>query len=221
MFSYFKNGIKNTKNSEIISIDELVEIINTPNILINQIRNLDINKLSEEKYKEEKKYLKSKLNYITPNGIFNYRDKNGLIRYSNYLYFDIDLDPYKNNNYTKEYVINYKNKIIEEYKNYISFCCISPSDYGISFLIKIKNKINNNEEFNYYREYLCNNQLKNIKHLLDSNVKDISRPYYISYDPNCYFNYNINLELDNYLYDNINETAALINKVKKSKNIKL
>ena len=55
MFSYFKDGIRNTKNSEIISIDELVEIINTPNTFINKIRNLDINKLSEEKYREEKK----------------------------------------------------------------------------------------------------------------------------------------------------------------------
>ena len=94
MFSLFKGGIKNTTNNEIITIQKLVKLIQTPNIIIDQIRNLNINNISEEDYKNKKNKLKRNLDNYTPNGTFKIRNDKNLIQYSQYFYFDIDFNPY-------------------------------------------------------------------------------------------------------------------------------
>ena len=93
-FSYFDGGIKNTLPQQSINLSQLVELItNHPNsVLIYTIRSL------REKNDKYYKTLKGYLPYVTPNCTVSQRKLTGdllntnLLSFSQYIYFDIDID---------------------------------------------------------------------------------------------------------------------------------
>ena len=180
MFSYFEDGILNTRKYKNISIEKLLRLIKEYNPAIAEIRQLDLN---DPKYKSKKDKLKSKLSYITPNCTVTYRDDKHVDKFSGYTYFDIDNDKRIFN--SREEVLLYKNELIEKYKDVIKLLCISSSGYGLSILVKVENEINHNN-FHCIREYICKYVFSDVP--LDSKTKDKSRAWYVPYDPDCYYN---------------------------------
>jgi hypothetical protein len=195
MFSRFKDGIKDTKNSILIGFPELKQIIrNNPNKnKIEQIRNLRKN--GDDYYKT----LKSGLPYITPNCMVKQRnldpdhfDQN-FIQFSQYLYYDIDkLNPEE-----------YKNYFIKRYGHLASMVCISSSGGGISVLFKVKNIINK-ENFGEIWTKLRTTILDGEP--IDEKCKDIGRAMFISYDPDLFYNdeNEVEVEVEVDLPNNIN-----------------
>ena len=180
MFSYFEDGISNTKKCKNISVEKLIRLIKEHNPAIEQIRSLDLN---DANYKSKKDKLKSKLSYITPNCTVTYRDDNHIDKFSGYTYFDIDNDEKKFD--SREKVLLYKNELIEKYKDVIKLICLSSSGYGLSILVKVENEINH-DNFYSIREYICQEIFTDIP--LDTSTKDKSRAWYVPYDPYCYYN---------------------------------
>ncbi|GAA4465461.1 hypothetical protein GCM10023093_17670 [Nemorincola caseinilytica] len=174
MFSYFKSGIKDRIPSKKISIEALVkEIKANNNPTIQSIRGLDVNHVD---YEATKKKLKEHLPYITPNCTVSKRNDESIIEFSGYMYFDID---------DVENASEYKAQLIEQYKDHISLMCISSSGRGLSFFVKIENEITR-ETFAGIRKYIFTHIFTGIR--LDPKVKDKSRAWFVSYDPDCYFN---------------------------------
>ena len=178
MFSYFKNGIRNTSEFDNISIEKLLRLIKENNPIIDSIRNLDIHTKS---YAVNKKKLKRKLHYITPNCTVFYRDKKGIDKFSGYFYFDID----NNGKFkTKGDVSSYKNFLIDKYKGVIKLLCVSSSGYGLSMFVKVENEISM-KNFAEARKYIVDTYFSDLD--LDLTTKDESRPWYISNDIDCYY----------------------------------
>jgi hypothetical protein len=174
MFSYFTKGTKNCTPDKKISIEALVKEIRKDNKpIIQQIRTLDINDLE---YNLKKKALKNNLPYITPCCMVSYRNDDSIKEFSGYMYFDID---------NIDDAVSHKMKLIEEYKEYISMICLSCSGTGLSILTKIENEITA-LNFDSIREYICRHIFKDLD--LDPKTKSKSNAWYVSYDPNCYFN---------------------------------
>lgn len=174
MFSYFKDGVKNTTPNKTISIEALVKEIKTNNNpTIQDIRNLNVNAAD---YHKRKKKLKSSLPNITVNSIVSYRSDDHIIAFNGYMYFDID---------NVDDAAIYKSQLIKQYKDYISMICVSCSGNGLSILTKIENEIIR-ENFDCIRQYICNTIFKELN--LDPNTDRKSNIWFISYDPDCYFN---------------------------------
>lgn len=180
MFSYFENGILNVREFKNISIEKLIRLVKEYNPAIERIRSLDINDVD---YDNKKRKLKSKLSYITPNCTVTYRDDKNIDKFSGYTYFDIDNKGKIFN--SREEVLLYKTELIEKYKDVIKLICISSSGYGLSILVKVENEINH-DNFYSIREYICREVFTDVP--LDTSTKDKSRAWYVSYDPDCYYN---------------------------------
>lgn len=187
MFSYFQNGITETTPTDNIDFSDLLKLIknNTQSGLINQIREL------KSQGNADYKTLKKKLSVITPNCMVKERslkDSNfdiNFISSSRFVYFDID-------NVTD--VDNYKNKLIDKFKNEVAMICKSSSGCGLSIFFKITNKIESKEQFNQVWDWIRTTILKDEK--IDPQCKDIGRALFISYDPNVYFNYDNEIKMD-------------------------
>ena len=200
MLSYFKKGIKDCHPCRKISIETLVkEIKNNDTPTIRAIRNLDFNDIN---YDTDKKKLKRHLPNITPTCTVSYRNDDSIIEFSGYMYFDID---HIGN------AADYKAELIEKYKDHIGMMCLSCSGRGLSFFTKVENEITKSN-FASIREYICNIIFKDLQ--LDPKTKIKSNAWYISYDPNCYFNPGAVVDVpDEFIKDDIhkNEKGAFGN----------
>jgi len=174
MISYFTGGINNCTPDKKISIERLVKEIRTNKApVIDTIRALDP---TAKDYQKQKRQLKTKLSYVTPNCTVSYRSDENIIEFSGYLYFDID---------GCHDAADEKLKLIEKYADYLSLVCISASGRGLSFLVKVENEITT-RNFHSIRSYLCEHIFQGLK--LDHNPSAMSNSCYVSHDPECHFN---------------------------------
>lgn len=185
MFSYFEDGIKDTKCSKFIGLSELIQLIrhNPNDQKIETIRNLRRN--DDEFYK----VLKSNLPYITPNCMVKIRKldednfSNNFMQFSQYLYYDID-------NWNAE---NYKSYFVNKYGHLASMICISSSGGGLSVLFKVKNIITR-ENFDEIWQSVRDTIL--FTELVDEKCKDIGRAMFISHDTSAFFNFENEIEVE-------------------------
>lgn len=185
MFSRFEKGIRDIKCSKFIGLPELIRNIrNNPDAdKIETIRNL--RKDGNEKYK----ILKSELPYITPGCMVTIRnldetqfDQN-FLQFSQYLYYDIDISGAE----------EYKSSFINKYGHLASLICMSVSGGGISVLFKVKNTITK-ENFSEIWQKVRDSILKDEP--IDNNSTGIGRAMFISHDPNVFYNYENEIELE-------------------------
>jgi hypothetical protein len=195
MFSYFKDGIKDTSPLKIIDLPELVKIIrNNPHL--NEIEVIrELKKCGDNYYKK----LKEKLPNITPNCIVKERNLKGdqfdinFISPSGYLYIDIDKVPN---------VLEYKQYLIKKYETHASMICVSPGGDGITLLFKVTNTITQ-DNFIDIRYSLINTLLKDEK--VDPNSAGIGRAMFISHDPDVWVDY------DNSITIQTGDTEKMVN----------
>lgn len=187
-------------NNEIISIDDLFNIVknNPQRDLINSIRN------SEYKSKQYKS-LKLKVNCILPHGIFNSIKNNGLVKLSNYLYYDIDgFDTIEGLNDTKNKLIN---------TNFVSFISKSVGARGLSFLIKIEPFEGLNDTFTELYKYV-RSILLNLGFNIDLSASGLVRKMIISSDDNVYINNEVSLSIDISSFNKFKQELNSLNKIK-------
>ena len=190
MFSFFNNGITQTIPTKVIDLTSVIQLVkNNPNKdRISEIRKLRAN--NNHNYKTEKK----KLPIITVNAVVKKRgfDNPENVEFqSGYIYFDID----KN---TLEEVKNLKQEFISKYKDMVSFVCYSSSMGGISVFVKYDGvTISNKEEFKVLRKYIIENHFPELSSEIDSNAEDFGRVWFVSYDPDCFFNINNVIQIPN------------------------
>lgn len=182
----FYNGIKINNPSRYLKFHEVYEFVqNSPNVgLIETIRTLKFN--NDNYYRK----LKLKLPIITPHVQAVGRklagddfDKN-FQSFTQLMYFDID---------NVQNVHDEKQRIINQYKDFVSLVCISPSGAGISIFIQIENELTR-ENFNPIWNSIVMNELCNEN--IDVKANGIARTMFLSSDPDIYFNPNATLAVD-------------------------
>lgn len=188
MFSRFNKGITGTKSDGALDLPKLVKIIqnNPQKIEIEGIRRLRTDGNNEYKA------LKRQLPIITPNCLVHERALEGenfninFISFSQYIYFDFDID--KN-------VDDFKRYMVDKYKDKASLICISSSKGGISILFKVSNTLTK-DNFLQAWTYIRDNILTDEKDMIDERCKNIGRVLHISFDPEVFYSYENEIELD-------------------------
>lgn len=178
-------------NSQIITIDELVNIVkNNPQTnIINEIR-------STEYKSSTYNNLKLKINAITPHGIFDSLKNEDLKTLSGYLYYDID-------NLDKQELEYVKRKLIET--NIVCFICKSVGGRGLSFLIKYDTKLILNDTFTELYKYVRNILLEKGFNI-DLSANGLVRKMIISSDNEVFYDNQVSLSIDKVSFkDFINE----------------
>lgn len=165
--SYYKN-IHETKNGKSVSINQILD----------QIRygewQIDVGLVRQAQTKEEKEKAKKKLPYFTPCGVFDERKNSGLSKHSGLISIDIDkidpseLDEIRSHLYADDYT-------------FAGF--VSASGKGICLLVKIDPK-----KFEDAFEGLQQYYFTKYQVIVDPACKDLSRPRFISYDPDLIHN---------------------------------
>jgi hypothetical protein len=110
-------------------------------------------------------------------------DKN-LKSFTQLMYFDID---------NVQNVYDEKQRIIYQYKDFVSMVCISPSGAGISIFIQIENELTR-ENFNPIWNSIRMNELAGEN--IDVKANGIARTMFLSSDPDVYFNPDATLAVD-------------------------
>jgi len=186
-FSFYeKGGIEQTKPNRCITLEELFLMVrNNPNVgFYEQLRNLRIT--DQEQYDKLKKTLPFITPHIEATGrklSGDYFEKN-FRSFSNLMYFDID---------NVEDVFNEKQRIINQYGDFVSFVCISPSGRGISIIVQIENEITR-ENFNMIWLSIRLNEFKDEK--IDTKATGMGRTMFVSYDTDAYYNPSATLAVD-------------------------
>lgn len=191
MFNYFPGGIVDVKPELTISIDILQCLIkNNPQKSI-------IEEIWASEYKSKQyDFLKTQLPYITPHGSFNTKRVNTCVsKFSGYLYYDIDA---KSINCDIE---EYKQKVINNFKDFVSMVGKSVGGRGLFFYVKIKNNEKlAAENFNNIYEYYRTEVFKTLP--IDNNCKGISRAQFLPYDDKLYINRDISMMVPDYVFNN-------------------
>ncbi len=130
-------------------------------------------KITTEKNEDVKRKLKTKVPYFTPSGTFSRRKNDCLINHSTLICIDID-DIEEDLNQIKD---------ILSKDDYVYSCFKSISHTGLAVLIKI-DPLKHKEAFEGIQSYLW----ENYKLIIDIACKDVSRPRFVSYDPQLYLN---------------------------------
>ncbi len=182
----FYDGIKTHNPSGYLNFQQVYEYIKTsPNAgLIETINHL---KSKGDSYYRQ---LKLKLPIITPHVEATARklagdefDKN-LKSFTQLMYFDID--DVQNLHVEKQRIIN-------QYKDFVSLVCISPSGAGISIFIQIENELTK-ENFNPIWNSIRKNELAGEN--IDVKANGIARAMFLSSDPDVYYNPEATLAVD-------------------------
>jgi hypothetical protein len=182
----FYDGIKTHNPSGYLNFQQVYEYIKTsPNAgLIETIR------LLKSKGDSYYRQLKLKLPIITPHVESTARklagdefDKN-LKSFTQLMYFDID--DVQNLHVEKQRIIN-------QYKDFVSLVCISPSGAGISIFIQIENELTK-ENFNLIWNSIRKNELA--RENIDVKANGIARTMFLSFDPDVYYNPDVTLAVD-------------------------
>lgn len=173
--TYYSN-FGDTKNPQIISIDEALTHFITPNPLIDSIR------LEPDKAKRTE--MKRLLPCVQFSGEFSERKTSGLIGMSNGL-VQVEFDGCSDNETTK----NLKGLLIE--LPYVYLCGVSVSGLGVFALIKVNGVVNATTYkagFRMIESLLTINPYVRFGEF-DSGVSDIARLRYVSYDDHLYINH--------------------------------
>lgn len=152
-----------------IDINQLIEIVKYGYVkdIIESLRK----PIPKEVYNLIKK---EKIPCVTLSGLFDYRDRDGLVRHSGLIQVDIDK--------VEEYE-NLFQKIIRD--PYVYICFRSPGGNGIKIIVKINPSIETHKDQFRALEIYFKEQF-NIT--IDSQCKDLSRSMLLSYDPDIYCN---------------------------------
>lgn len=132
----------------------------------------EIIKLRAESNEDKRKSLKNKLPYVTISGKFKYRNEQGLEKHSGFICMDID---------HVDNITEVKTELSNDSYFYAVFTSCSGS--GLCAVAKINPKAHL-ESFNFISEHLFTKYNINV----DEKCKDVSRPRYITYDPDIYIN---------------------------------
>lgn len=182
----YYDGIKSKTPNRYLNFQQVYEFIKaSPNAgLIETIRHL---KLKDDGYYRQ---LKLKLPIITPHVEATARklageefDKNHK-SFTQLMYFDID---------DVQNVHVEKQRIIKQYKDFVSMVCISPSGAGISIFIQIENELTK-ENFNPIWNSIRKNELAGEN--IDVKANGIARTMFLSSDPDVYYNPDATLAID-------------------------
>jgi hypothetical protein len=182
----FYDGIKTQNPSGYLNFQQVYEYIKTsPNAgLIETIRHL---KLKDDGYYRQ---LKLKLPIITPHVEATARklagdefDKNHK-SFTQLMYFDID---------NVQNVHMEKQRVINQYEDFVALVCISPSGAGISIFIQIENELTK-ENFNLIWNSIRMNELAGEN--IDVKANGIGRTMFLSSDPEVYYNPDSTLAVD-------------------------
>lgn len=182
----YYDGIKSKTPSRYLSLHEVNELIKTsPNVgLIETIRLLKSQ--NDSSYRQ----IKLGLPLITPHVEAAARKLTGDEFEKNFksltqiMYFDID---------NVQNVYEEKQRIINQYRDFVSLVCISPSGAGISVFIQIENELTK-ENFSSIWNSIRTNELASED--VDVKANGIARAMFLSSDPDVYFNPNATLAVD-------------------------
>lgn len=163
--------ITEVKNSKDISLDTFLQHVKDGRW---QDEIIALRLLKDDK---EIKSAKEKLPYVTISGKFKQRNNEGIEKHSGFICMDID---------HVDNVNDAKAEICCD--NYFYAVFISCSGRGLCALAKINPKAHD-ESFNFLSEHLYQKYNLNI----DEKCKDVSRPRFISFDPDIYINENSQL----------------------------
>lgn len=169
--SFYRGPITNIDPEKKLDIILLYELIKS-----DRYKDQILSVRSSSKDDLDKK--KRNLDYVTPAGVFEARNKNGLLEPSGYAPIDID-------NIGACYINEIKNKLKGD--KYISLLFTSPSGSGLKALIKVPQDSDYSDYVEEYYNYLSKNYGIDIKNL-DKQTKDISRACFVSYDPDAFLN---------------------------------
>lgn len=165
--SLFKN-INDVNNGHQVGIVDVFDAIQTGQWMshVETVRNATS--------KDHQKVLKKSVPYFTASGTFQHRRDDGLISHSGIIAIDFD---------------NLDN--VKETKSWLAcdrfswFTCESISGNGLCVFVKI-DSTKHLESFKYLESYY----LTNYQLAIDPACKDISRPRFVTYDPDGYLNPN-------------------------------
>ncbi|MBO9641316.1 MAG: PriCT-2 domain-containing protein, partial [Siphonobacter aquaeclarae] len=167
-FSFYSGGIRVTKPTQAIGLEELVDLIR------NGTYDLVIQALRVQEDKKFQRQLKAQLDYVTPAGVFeptradeNCAQRSGLIV--------IDFDDVENLPETAVQLAH---------DPFTRLLFVSPSGTGLKLFVEIETEREHKDYFNdlsfyFQREYEL---------IPDASGKDVSRACFLSYDPNTYYN---------------------------------
>lgn len=169
------NVIKNGKNYEFADVMELIRS-GAWDAEVAPLRDLVRSGASK---KERDAYKADKLNYFTASGTFDVRNDAGLIQHSGIL--ALDFDEADNNFYDLENLKRAWDSITQD--KYTHFAFLSCTGTGICVMVHIDPE-KHLDSFLFFERYY----LKHYNLTLDKSCKDVSRPRFISSDPNLFTN---------------------------------
>ena len=183
-FSIFYGGSKSTKpEPKPITLSELIQLIKFDDKLKDQVKIAQSFKQSGNK--DEYTKAKSKLPYITANGIFTERNNQGLIESSYNWIAAIDIDE---QDQKKNWSIDDTFQLIRE-SEYTILAFRSPSNKGIKAFVKVPESAYQIEDhYEVYKgaivpylekEWLCK---------LDQRQGVLSQPLFLTHDSNLHYN---------------------------------
>ena len=165
--SFYKN-IHETKNGKSTSIDQILKQIQYGEWQI------DVGLVRQAQTKEEKEKAKKKLPYFTPCGVFDERKNSGLSKHSGLISIDIDkIDPNE--------MDDIKSYLYADDYTFAGF--VSASGNGLCLLVKVDPKKHEDAFEGLQQYYFTKYQI-----IIDPACKDLSRPRFITYDPNLAHN---------------------------------
>ncbi|MCP4501151.1 MAG: hypothetical protein GY822_14425 [Deltaproteobacteria bacterium] len=163
--SIFKNVWENRDGGQ-TSIPEFIN-----NIRFGEWKDQTI-KINQESDKAKRTELKKSLPYVTISGLFTHRKKDGLVKHSGFMCMDFDdVDD-----------VNEAFKIVCN-DPHTAHAFKSVSGRGLAVLVKINPKRHLDAFQGLERYYANKYQL-----VIDKSCKDITRPRFVSYDPNTFSN---------------------------------
>lgn len=163
--SIFKNVWEN-KNGEQTSIPEFIN-----NVRFGKWKD-QTTAINKENDKAKRTELKKSLSYVTISGLFTHRKKDGLVKHSGFLCLDFD-DVEDINEAFKD--------VCNDPHTYAVFKSVSGR--GFAALVKINPK-RHLDAFKGCERYFANKY----KLAVDKSCKDITRPRFVSYDPQTFQN---------------------------------
>lgn len=169
--SYYKRPISNIHPSDIISVEDVYEIIKGTYL---KAETIEFRTISDKK--EARKYKAKSFDYVTISGVFSSRRDQALINHSGLL--TIDFDDVSN-------VEDLKEKLLNDPSFETELLFVSPSGNGLKWIIPIDtSEISHLDYFNAVSNY--------IKHTYkiepDQKGKDVSRACFLCHDENVHIN---------------------------------
>jgi hypothetical protein len=170
-FSYYEYPITNPKPNYAINIKDLHRIVISDDfkLVTEQLQNI-------EDGKEQKTFKRTKLNSITPSGIFSTRGNNNITNHSGLICIDIDDLPKHQVQVIKEVLI--ADKTLQPVMIFTS-----PRGCGLKVFYRIPATAKTH--LNYF--VAIENYLKTERNIvIDKACKDVARACFLSHDPNAY-----------------------------------